>query len=86
MVFKLYCIKEKIRIIQKFFSKSTFKHKILTKMIKKIELKETPSTSSLSKTPSTEDGSFREENFLESLASQVDEENIEDIIRNQKKS
>uniref|UniRef100_A0A915ERI6 KxDL domain-containing protein n=1 Tax=Ditylenchus dipsaci TaxID=166011 RepID=A0A915ERI6_9BILA len=47
--------------------------------------KTTDSYWSLSKTPSTED-SFKEENFIESLTSQVDEENIEDIIRNQKKS
>lgn len=55
-------------------------------MSKNNKCEETPSSSSISKTPSTEDGSLREENFIESLASQVDEENIEDIIRNQKKS
>ncbi|KAI1721110.1 kxDL motif-containing protein [Ditylenchus destructor] len=43
-------------------------------------------TGTMSKTSSTEEGSYREENFIESLTSQVDEENIEDIIRCQKKS
>ncbi|KAI1729481.1 kxDL motif-containing protein [Ditylenchus destructor] len=46
----------------------------------------TATTGTMSKTSSTEEGSYREENFIESLTSQVDEENIEDIIRCQKKS
>lgn len=41
---------------------------------------------SISKTSSTDDGSCKEENFLESLISQVDEENIKEIIANQKKT
>lgn len=41
-----------------------------------------------SKSPSTdeEDGSFKEENFIESLTSQVDFDAIEDIIAVQKKT
>lgn len=42
--------------------------------------------SSVSKNSSTDDDSIKEENFLESLTSQVDEENINDIILIQKKS
>jgi len=39
------------------------------------------------RTPSTEDSAaYNEDNFVEALISQVDEENIEDIIRCQKKS
>lgn len=40
-----------------------------------------------SKSPSTdEEGSFKEENFVESLTSQVDSDAIEDLIGLQKKA
>jgi hypothetical protein len=48
------------------------------------ESSEKPSGSA---SPTTdEDGSFREENFIESLTSQVDIDAIEDLIAVQKKS
>lgn len=43
-------------------------------------------SSSVSGSSSTDNDLIKEENFLESLTSQVDEENINDIIIIQKKS
>jgi hypothetical protein len=39
-----------------------------------------------SNSPTTDEGSFKEENFIESLTSQIDADAIEDLIAVQKKS